>query len=151
MLNSINFGINMVLNRLFYMLPILLLSCSGSSETDSYDQLPVNSEFEAGKEVYARSCVACHMKDGNGLEGTFPPLAKSDYMLAEPKRALKQVIYGSDETMVVNGNEYTSIMPPQEVSDQEAIDVVNYILNAWGNDGGTVNQEDLNEVKKENS
>jgi len=141
----------MILNRIVFILPIFLFSCSGSSETDSYDQLPVNSEFEAGKEVYSRSCVACHMKDGNGLEGTFPPLAKSDYMLAEPKRALKQVIYGSDETMLVNGIEYTSIMPPQEVTDQEAIEVVNYILNAWGNDGGVVDQDDLNEVKKDNS
>ena len=131
----------------------ILFACSSSGDeedVDSYDLLPANSEFKEGKEIYDRSCIACHMKDGKGLENTFPPLAFSDYLLAEPKRALKQVIYGSEEVMVVNGVEYNSIMPPQEVTDLEAIEVVNYILNAWGNDGGKVTAADLDEIKKEN-
>ncbi len=129
----------------------ILFACSSAQEdVDSYDQLPVNSEFKEGKEIYDRSCVACHMKDGKGLENTFPPLAFSDYLLVEPKRALKQVIYGSEEVMIVNGVEYNSIMPPQEVTELEAIEVVNYILNAWGNEGGKVTEEDLEEIKKQN-
>ena len=52
--------------------------------------------------------------------------------------------------MTVNGIEYEGVMPPQELTDQEAIDVVNYCLNAWGNDGGKVTQEDLDSVKKNN-
>lgn len=131
----------------------MILSCSGSEDSDEedYDQLPANSEFKEGKTTYDRSCVACHMKDGNGLEKTFPPLANSDYLMAEPRRALKQVIYGSDEVMTVNGIEYSSIMPAQEVTEEEAIEVVNYILNAWGNDGGKVDETDLEEIKKENN
>ena len=141
----------MKLFNLFFLL--CLFSCGGSSsstEVDDYDKLPQDSEFKPGKEVYDRSCVACHMKDGQGLEGTFPPLFQSDYLLKDPNRALKQVIYGSDEKMTVNGVVYEQVMPAQNVTDQEAIDVVNYILNAWGNDGGKVNENDLNEVKKNN-
>ena len=45
--------------------------------------------------------------------------------------------------MTVNGVEYSGIMPPQELTDEEAVDVVNYILNAWGNNGGEVSMDDL--------
>ena len=139
------------MNKYILFFPLFLIACSGGTETDAYDQLPVDSEFAEGKTIYSRSCVACHMKDGNGLEGTFPPLAKSDYLLEDPRRALNQVLFGSDELMIVNGVEYESIMPPQEVTETEAIDVVNYILNAWGNDGGKVDESDLKVVRKENS
>lgn len=140
----------MIRNPFFYLiLGLLITSCSGSSEEElAEDGLPVNSEYEDGKQVYDRSCIACHMKDGNGLEGTFPPLAKSDYLLEDPQRALKQVLYGSDEKMTVNGVVYEGIMPAQEVSEEEAVDVVNYILNAWGNDGGEVTMDDLNKIKQ---
>ncbi|MBD3637437.1 MAG: cytochrome c [Crocinitomicaceae bacterium] len=126
---------------------IVLMACGGSGSVDSDDMLPVDSKYAEGKEIYSRTCVACHMKDGKGLEGVFPPLAKSDYLLADPKRALKQVVQGSDEVMVVNGVEYDQVMPPQDVTDEEAVAVVNYILNAWGNDGGEVTMEDLKKIQ----
>jgi len=125
-------------------------ACSGNSvetEEQNYDQLPVDSEFSEGKEVYDISCVNCHMKDGKGLENTFPPLAGSDYLLADPIRALKQVKYGSSEKMTVNGIEYEGIMPPQELNDQQIVDVVNYCLNAWGNNGGKVSMDDMNNLE----
>ncbi|MCB9223957.1 MAG: cytochrome c [Crocinitomicaceae bacterium] len=120
------------------------ISCGGeaSIENSEVDGV-VNEKYAAGKEVYDKTCVVCHMADGNGLEGTFPPLAKSDYLLKDPKRALKQVLEGSAEEMSVNGVIYNGIMPAQELTDEEAVNVVNYILNAWGNDGGEVSIKDL--------
>ena len=87
------------------------------------------------------------MDDGQGLEGTFPPLAQSDYLFADPIRALQQVIEGSHEEMTVNGILYDAIMPAQDVTENEAVEVVNYILNAWGNDGGEVSLEDITKFK----
>ena len=138
------------MNHFFtFLLVFVLISC-GSNETSSEesDEFPVNSKYATGKAVYDKSCVVCHMKDGKGLDDTFPPLAASDYLLESPKRALKQVIYGSSEKMTVNGVDFNGIMPAQDVTEQEAIEVVNYILNAWGNDGGEVSQPDLDDVKK---
>ena len=145
-----NFVQNSFMRRLFlFIIPAVLFSCGGSNSEEGVgeDQLPVNSKFADGKEVYDQNCIACHMEDGMGLEGVFPPLANSDYLLADPIRALKQVKNGSDEEMVVNGVTYDEVMPAQNVSDEELIDVVNYILNAWGNDGGEVTLEDLEKIK----
>lgn len=122
----------------------LVISCGGTeSSSNGSEEVVVNEKYASGKEVYDRSCVVCHMEDGKGLEGTFPPLAASDYLLDNPKRALKQVIEGSAEEMIVNGVAYNGIMPPQDVSEEEAVQVVNYILNAWGNKGGEVSATDL--------
>ena len=129
---------------LFVLIPVVLLSCGGEANTDDW---AVNSKYSEGKEVYKNSCIACHMEDGKGLEGVFPPLADSDYLLADPVRALKQVLEGSDAIMTVNGVEYDEVMPPQDLSNEEAVDVVNYILNAWGNDGGEVTIDDLEKIK----
>ncbi|MBK6525973.1 MAG: hypothetical protein IPG07_10755 [Crocinitomicaceae bacterium] len=76
-------------------------------------------------------------------KGAFPPLAKSDYLLADKNRAIKQIINGSSGEMVVNGETYNSIMPPQPVNDEEIRDVMNYILNSWGNNGGEVTLEEV--------
>lgn len=127
----------------------VLFSCGGNQNSDELgeDLLPVNSKFADGKEVYDQNCIACHMEDGQGLEGVFPPLANSDYLLADPIRALKQAQNGSKEEMIVNGVKYDDEMPPQSISNEETVDVVNYILNAWGNDGGEVTIEDLEKIK----
>lgn len=128
---------------IYPLIAVLFISCSGELTEVSSDQEPVNEKYAVGKSVYDRSCVVCHMEDGKGLEGTFPPLAGSDYLLNDPTRALKQVMEGSSEEMTVNGVAYNGIMPAQDVTKEEAVEVVNYILNAWGNNGGEVSSSDL--------
>ncbi|MDZ7649441.1 MAG: cytochrome c [Cytophagales bacterium] len=42
-------------------------------------QTDLNASMERGKEIYQRNCISCHMDQGEGLPGIFPPLSKSDY------------------------------------------------------------------------
>jgi mono/diheme cytochrome c family protein len=93
--------------------------------------------IEKGKQVYMSLCFACHQADGKGLPPAFPPLAGSDYMLADRDRALRIVLKGATGPMVVNGQKYDSAMPPQEavLTDQQVADVLTYVYNAWGNKG----------------
>ena len=82
-------------------------------------------------------CFACNQHAGNGLPNVFPPLAKSDYMLADRDRAIRIVLKGIVGPMTVNGKKYESAMPPQEaaLTDQQVADVLTYVYNAWGNSG----------------
>jgi len=100
-------------------------------------------DLTKGKEVYDKTCKVCHQENGEGLAGTFPPLAKSDYLLADKSRAMKEIKEGLSGEITVNGQKYNSTMAPNNLSDEELVAVTNYILNSWGNEGGTVTIEDL--------
>jgi nitrite reductase (NO-forming) len=43
------------------------------------------------------------MELGTGIENVYPPLAKADYLMADKKRSIQQVLYGASGEMKVNG------------------------------------------------
>ena len=106
--------------------------------------------IERGKKVYLSSCFACHMATGEGLPNVFPPLAKSDFLQADKDRAIKTVLKGLSGPITVNGKPYNNMMPPQDVSDDQAADVLTYVMNEWGNDFGTITPADVKRVRTEN-
>ena len=101
-----------------------------------------------GSRVFAAACLACHQADGKGLPGAFPPLADSDYLKADPKRAIGIVLHGLTGAVTVNGKEFNSVMPPMpQLSDAEIADVLTYVMNSWGNDLGVVTAADVAAVR----
>ncbi len=87
-----------------------------------------------GKIIYIENCASCHLGNGEGVIGTFPPLAKADYLVDNPINGIKAVKFGLDGKIKVNGQEYDSMMPNPGLDASEIADVMNYILNTWGND-----------------
>ncbi len=108
---------------------------------------PADAKFPEGAKIYKTKCVACHQLTGLGIPNAFPPLKGSDYLLADKKRAVKQVLNGSHEEMVVNGVTYNMPMPFQVDTHEDAVNVINYTLNAWGNDGGIITIEEVKDIK----
>jgi nitrite reductase (NO-forming) len=111
-------------------------------------KIDLAASSERGKEIYLRNCVSCHMDQGEGLEGIFPPIAKSDYMLADKKRAIKQTLYGISGEMTVNGKKYNGEMNGFDITDEEMSDLMNYIFNSFGNNGGIISPDDVKAVRK---
>lgn len=106
------------------------------------------SNNKRGAEIYFRKCMACHQVNGAGLPGTFPPLKGSDFLKSATKaRLINQVMNGSKEHLVVNGTTYTTPMPPQVDNAKDAVAVINYILNSWGNHYGHATLQDTKKVK----
>lgn len=100
----------------------------------SFSQDPKAASIKRGQEVYTANCQSCHMEKGEGLEDTYPPVAKSDYLMKDPKVAINIILKGQDIAITVNGKNYESYMPAQDyLSDEQISDVVNYISNSWGN------------------
>ncbi|MEO0066267.1 MAG: hypothetical protein RI983_1593 [Bacteroidota bacterium] len=94
----------------------------------------LKKSIEAGKKVYETSCMNCHMQDGKGLEGVFPPIAQSDFLKKSSNEIIDVLIKGQSGAIKVNGVTYNGVMPSVEyLSDQEMADVLNYIQNSWGN------------------
>lgn len=100
-----------------------------NTQSDSLEE-----SVKRGEQVYAANCQGCHMTMGEGVPGVFPPLAKSDYLMKDQKRAISAVLHGVSGEITVNGEKYNMEMPAQSnLSDQEVADVLNYIQNNWGN------------------
>jgi len=108
---------------------------------------PADAKFPKGAKIYKEKCIICHQATGLGIPGAFPPLKNSDYLFADKIRAVSQTLNGSHEEMVVNGVTYTAPMTPQVDTKEDAVAVINYVLNAWGNDGGTVSMDDVKGIK----
>jgi len=98
----------------------------------------LKASISRGQEIYNTNCIACHMEKGEGLEGVFPPVAKSDYLMADKKRSIVQVVKGVSGPMKVNGVDYNGEMTAFELTDTQVSDVLNYVRNSFGNKGGAV-------------
>ena len=119
-----------------------------TEETDEVAEETSTADYSAGEEIYGKTCAACHQANGEGIPNAFPPLANSDYLMEDKMRAIKQVIEGSSGEIVVNGETYNGTMTPQNLSDQEIVDVLNYVYHAWGNNGEEVTLEDVAAAKE---
>jgi len=106
--------------------------------------------MERGKKVFLSACFACHMQEGQGLAGVFPPLAGSDFLKADKSRAIRIPLKGLQGPITVNGKPYNNIMPPQVFTDDQIADVLTYVMNSWGNDFGTVSTPEVKRVHSEN-
>ena len=101
-----------------------------------------------GKVLFAQNCQACHQAGGQGLEGAFPPLANSDYLNADPKRGMHAVVNGLSGKITVNGKTFDGIMPKVALSDEQAANVLTFVLNSWGNKGGEVTPAQIKAIRK---
>ncbi|VTQ04559.1 copper-containing nitrite reductase [Sphingobacterium daejeonense] len=96
-----------------------------------------------GKAIFARTCLACHQSEGQGIKAVFPPLAKSDYLNNNKDKSIDAVLFGLKGEITVNGEKYNSVMPSQTLSDQEVADVLNYVYNNWGNNKTVLTPADI--------
>src|SRR5829696_5814001 len=77
-----------------------------------------------GKLLYLQHCVLCHQGTGQGTPGTFPPLAKSDYLMANPENGIRAVVEGLSGRITVNGSNYNNTMPPILLTDEQVAAVL---------------------------
>ncbi len=107
----------------------------------------VAERIELGKQIYSQTCFACHQGEGQGIDGAFPPLAKSDYLNADIDRAIAIVLHGKTGEITVNGDKYNSVMTAQTLTDEEVANVLTYIYNTWDNNKTEVTPNMVLKVK----
>lgn len=113
---------------------------SGKKEEENINK-SLAQQITDGKNLYSRTCFACHQSEGQGIPGAFPPLAKADYLNANVNRAISTVLHGLSGEITVNGSKYNSVMTSQNLTDQEIADVLTYVYNSWGNNKTRVTAE----------
>ena len=110
----------------------------------------LKASIDRGKPVYETYCSSCHMAGGEGLEGAFPPVAKSDY-LNDKNRLVKVVLLGLRGPIKVNGVDYNGEKTGYNLTDQEVSDLLNYVRNTWGNKGAPILPKEIQPALKTKS
>ncbi len=83
-----------------------------------------------GKEVYMKSCAACHQANGEGVPGAFPALKGSPLVQGDP---------GAHIDVVLNGKAGTAMQAfRDQLSATELAAVITYERNAWGDSLGDI-------------
>lgn len=138
-----------------------LVGCSGSSNIEDVvksdesidevvDERPITvsaERMEVGKNIYVKTCSACHQVNGDGIQSAFPPLASSDYLNEDVDRAIQILLEGKTGVLTVNGNEYNSSMAPVDLTDEQVADVLTFVYNSWGNNRTEVTAEMVMQVR----
>jgi len=110
---------------------------------------PPQDPMVLGKEVFG-ACIQCHQESGLGVAGTYPPLAKSEYVLGDKRRLVAILLKGINGELVVDGKVYNSQMPAWEIrEDEEIAAVLTYIRASWGNKADPVPISLVTAVRKE--
>jgi nitrite reductase (NO-forming) len=121
-------------------------------QTPAIARLTQEIQIEKGKRVYLQNCAMCHQADGKGLPNVFPPLAQSDFLMADKTRSVGVVLHGLSGPITVNGQRYDGVMPPQvTLNDEQIAHVLTFIRNTWGNTGDAVTVEEVKAIREDRS
>jgi len=118
--------------RIVIMVLFLSVQMMNAQENIKKDTNFAKSSKE-GAIIYEDFCMNCHLPNGQGVEKTFPPLAKSDYLMDKRAASIQAIKFGQKGEIVVNGIKYNNTMARLGLTDQEIADVMNYITTSWGN------------------
>jgi nitrite reductase (NO-forming) len=124
----------------------------GAVQTVAQPATPVvartlREQLELGEHVFTRECAACHQPTGQGVANAFPPLARSDFLNADKKRAISVVMNGFSGPVTVNGTTYNGVMPSLRLSDEDIANVLTYLYSKWGNSGLVVSPMEVLEAR----
>ena len=108
----------------------------------------LQEQIRFGQRIYEANCQACHQAEGSGVGAAFPPLAASDFLNADPMRAANVITHGLSGPITVNGTQFNGVMPAMTLNDHDVANVVTYILNSWGNKGGSISADDVATQRK---
>jgi len=99
-----------------------------------------------GREIFEKTCSACHQPNGLGKEGTAPPLVGSEWVLAPGgDRIARIVLNGLTGPITVKGQEWSLTMVPwrDNYNDDDLAAVLTFIRTKLGDNKGTAIKPDI--------
>ncbi|MDX2060223.1 MAG: cytochrome c [Gemmatimonadales bacterium] len=109
---------------------------------------PDPAVMAAGQEGYA-ICQTCHQAEGQGVPGTYPPLAGSEYATGPADRMIAIVLHGMTGPITVNGQTYNNVMAPWgALADDQLAATITYVRNSFGNKASAVTAADVAAVRQ---
>jgi mono/diheme cytochrome c family protein len=129
------------------LLAVALCACSKGSRSSSS---AAPAETANGASIYIANCASCHQPNGQGLTGTFPPLAGSQIVNGDSARVIHIVKYGLTGRLAVLEKPYNGMMPAWSptLSDDAIATVLTYVRSTWGNHAGAITAAQVTAISK---
>lgn len=89
-----------------------------------------------GATIYTDYCEACHQPGGIGYEDIYPPLTDNVFVLGDTEELIYIMLEGR------------AGMPTfiADLDVDQLTTIINYIRNSWGNTGGEVSLDEVDEA-----
>jgi cbb3-type cytochrome c oxidase subunit III len=102
-----------------------------------------------GKQVYSTTCAACHQATGEGVEGTYPPLAGSEWVNGDESKVVRIVLNGVTGPVEVAGETYNGMMPAwgPVLKDADIAAVLTYVRSSWGNKAAPITEATVAKIR----
>ena len=118
-----------------------------NATTDALRNRPAT---QPGAALYASDCASCHGFDAKGFISYMPALAGNPVVLDENPSSLINVLLNGSVPLVAQGTPDAYRMPQfrQQLSDQDAADVITFMRNRWGNQAPAVTAAQVAKLRK---
>jgi mono/diheme cytochrome c family protein len=103
-----------------------------------------------GDMVFAGVCQACHQADGKGVEGKYPPLAGSEWLVLDSFTPVRIVLFGLEGEIRVKGNGFDNKMPEfqDKLSNEEIAAAISFARSSFGNKGVAVVPAQVDSIRR---
>ncbi len=98
---------------------------------------------------YVEVCAVCHQATGLGLEGAFPPLAGSEWLIGRAEIPIAIVLHGLQGPITVKGKPYNGAMMAwgAAMTDDDIAGTLTYARSQWGNRAAAVTTAQVRAVR----
>ena len=106
--------------------------------------------LDRGAALYVDNCEGCHLKDGQGEPGAFPPLRQSTAVQASSADTLVGVILNGARIPSTHAEPTGLAMQgfADHLDDAQIAELTTYIRNAWGNHAEAVDADDVEDLRE---
>jgi mono/diheme cytochrome c family protein len=108
-----------------------------------------------GKRLFTQNCAVCHQQTGLGVPGQFPPLAGSEWVLAQDwhgdNHMVNIVLHGFQGAVTVKGEQFNNVMAPwgKVLKDEQIAAVLTYVRNEWGNKAPPITKDFVSKIREQ--
>ncbi|HWS69090.1 MAG TPA: cytochrome c [Steroidobacteraceae bacterium] len=134
---------------------LISLPARSAQQTVAYDNATTDTlrnspTAQPGAAIYASDCASCHGFDAKGFTSYMPALAGNPVVLDQDPSSLINVVLNGSAPLVAKGAPDAYRMPQfrQQLSDQDAADVITFTRNRWGNQAPAVSAAQVSKLRK---
>src|SRR5690606_11058961 len=121
---------------------------------DDVNTARAQETYPKGAAIFKANCMACHGRDGYGIEALAPPLNNSNWVNGDKRKLIATVLYGLSGSILVNGEpmSFASEMPGigqnSQFSNKDIAQTLSFVRSAWSNNASEISEEEVEKIRE---